>query len=365
MTSLLHPFSSSKFQEMDAIEALIGRGGSRLRHEVICQVHARGTDLPVHCLELGSTAPEVPAIGFFGGVHGVERIGTQVLLAFLHGLIERLRWDQTLAHMLERLRLVFVPLVNPGGMLLQTRANPSGVDLMRNAPVEGDHKVSMLLGGQRLSPRLPWYRGKRDAPMEPEAQALCRVVEERLHPHPFSLALDCHSGFGSTDRIWFPYARTRDPIEALPEIYALRTLFRNTYPYHSIYIIEPQSRQYTTHGDLWDHLSDRARVDPTDGTFISLTLEMGSWMWVRKSPGQALNLLGMFNPLVPHRHQRALRRHLTFLDFLLRAAISHERWCPSPEDRPRVLEAALAYWYRRPVYAASSPAPPDPATGRR
>lgn len=346
MTSLLHPFSSARFQEMDAIESLIGRAGGRLRNDVICEVHAGGTRLPVHCLELGSTSPEAPAIGFFGGVHGVERIGTQVLLAFLHALIERLRWDETIAHMLGQLRLVFVPLVNPGGMLRQTRSNPNGVDLMRNAPVEGDGDVPWLLGGQRLSPRLPWYRGRRDTPMEPEAQALCRVVEERLHPHPFSLTLDCHSGFGSTDRIWFPYARTRDPIEALPEIYALRTLFRSTHPYHNIYIIEPQAHQYTTHGDLWDHLCDRARVRPSHHVFIPLTLEMGSWMWVRKSPGQALKLLGMFNPLVPHRHQRALRRHLTFLEFLLRAAVSHDRWRPSPGERPRILEAALAYWYQ-------------------
>ncbi|MGH8515966.1 MAG: M14 family zinc carboxypeptidase [Panacagrimonas sp.] len=361
MTSLLHPFSPSKFQEMDAIEALIARAGSRLRHDVVCEVSAGGSQLPVHCLELGSTASDVPAIGFFGGVHGVERIGTQVLLAFLHALIERLNWDETFGHMLERLRLVFVPLVNPGGMLLQTRCNPNGVDLMRNAPIEGDRDVSKLLGGQRLSPRLPWYRGKRGAPMEPEAQALCRVVEERLHPHPFSLTLDCHSGFGSTDRIWFPYARTRTPIEALPEIYALRTLFRSTHPYHNIYIIEPQSRQYTTHGDLWDHLCDRARAGSAPHqVFIPLTLEMGSWMWVRKSPGQALKLLGMFNPLVPHRHQRALRRHLTFLEFLLRAAISHERWRPSVETRPQVLESALAYWYRTPTIdpATNQPSPP-------
>jgi hypothetical protein len=347
MTSLLYPFSSSRFQELEALETLIARAGNRMRTDVICEVQARGTSLPVHCLEFGSTAPGAPAIGFFGGVHGVERIGTQVLLAFLHALIERLRWDDTLMHILERLRLVFVPLVNPGGMLLQRRSNPNGVDLMRNAPVEGDDDVSWMLGGQRLSSTLPWYRGKRGAPMEPEAQALCRVVEERLHPHPFSLTLDCHSGFGSTDRIWFPYARTRDPIEALPEIYALRTMFRNTHPYHNIYIIEPQARQYTTHGDLWDHLCAQARARPDQNVFIPLTLEMGSWMWVRKSPGQALKLLGMFNPLVPHRHQRALRRHFTFMDFLLRAVISHDRWRPTAEERPRVLETALGYWYRK------------------
>src|SRR5207302_1647543 len=109
-----------------------------------------------------------------------------------------------------------------------TRSNPAGVDLMRNAPVEAEAGVRWPLGGQRLSPILPWYRGRKGEPMQPEAQALIETVEQRILPHRFCMTLDCHSGFGSIDRIWFPYARTRRPIECLAEIYALRTMFRTT-----------------------------------------------------------------------------------------------------------------------------------------
>lgn len=341
----IRPFSAGEFPELDVLHSLVQRAGPALRSEVICEVDALGEKLPVHCLELGNPSPEVPAVGFFGGMHGVERIGTQVLLAFLHSLIERLHWDDTLAHLLENMRLVFVPLVNPGGMRLRTRANPAGVDLMRNAPVDADHEVSFLLGGQRWSNILPWYRGRVGEAMQPEAQAVCRVVEERLFSHSFSLTLDCHSGFGAKDRIWFPYARTRQPIDCLPEIYALRGMFRSTHPYHSIYVIEPQAQQYTTHGDLWDYLYDRSRNN-RERLFIPLTLEMGSWLWVKKSPAQLFSMLGMFNPVAPHRHQRILRQHLTFLDFLIRAASSHQRWRPSTELRPNFLEAATAYWYQ-------------------
>jgi hypothetical protein len=345
MAQLLHrPFSTGRFPELETLRTLIRRAGDKVRSEVVCEVALRGEQLPVYCVEMGSTSPDVPAVGFFGGIHGVERIGSQVLLAFMHGLIERLHWDESLHALLERLRLVFMPLVNPGGMQLRTRSNPAGVDLMRNAPVDGDHEVSWLLGGQRLTRLLPWYRGRRGAPMEPEARALCRVVEERLLPHRFSLSLDCHSGFGAKDRIWFPYARTRQPIDCLPEIYALRTIFRNTHPHHGIYTIEPQARQYTTHGDLWDYLYDRGRASGA-GTFIPLTLEMGSWLWVKKSPVQLFSMLGIFNPLVPHRHHRILRTHLTLFDFLLRAALSYRRWCPQAETRQALLESALAYWY--------------------
>jgi len=346
MAHLIHsPFSSGGFPELDLVLKLIQRGGSALRSEVICEVDYRGERLPVHCLELGSTSPDAPAVGFFGGVHGVERIGAQVLLAYLQSLIERLHWDDTLAQMLQNLRLVFVPLVNPGGVLARTRCNPAGVDLMRNAPVNAERRPPFLLGGQRLSPALPWYRGAANAPMQPEAQALCRVVEERLLPHRFALTLDCHSGFGTRDRIWFPYAHTLKPIVCLAEIYALRTMFRSTHPYHSIYTIEPQARHYTTHGDLWDYLHLRSLQQP-EQMFVPLTLELGSWLWVKKSPSQIFNLLGMFNPVAPHRHQRTLRQHLTFLDFLVRAAASHERWRPPQQARQALHEAAVAYWYR-------------------
>src|SRR5687767_11296474 len=151
------PFSAGDFPELDELRLLIQRGGAALRSEVVCEVRTARETLPVYCLELGSTAVDAPAVGFFGGVHGVERIGTQVVLAYLHTLIERLRWDETLTHLLERVRLVFVPLVNPGGMLRRTRANPAGVDLMRNAPIDAQGKVPLLLGGQRLSSVLPWY----------------------------------------------------------------------------------------------------------------------------------------------------------------------------------------------------------------
>lgn len=338
-----------EFPELEALQRLIARGAPALRFEVVGGARARGASLPIYSLELGAKSADVPAVGFFAGVHGVERIGTQVLIAFLHSLIERLHWDETLQHVLDKVRLVFMPIVNPGGMQLRTRANPDGIDLMRNAPIDAERGAPWLLRGQRLTGALPWYRGPLGAPMQHEAAALCDVVRRRVLSQRFALTIDCHSGFGTRDRIWFPYARTRQPIGCLPEIYALRTLFRTTHPYHGIYVIEPQSRQYMTHGDLWDYLYDSA-VQP-GACYIPLTLELGSWLWVKKSPGQLFNLLGMYNPMVPHRLHRALRRHLTLLDFLIRAAVSHRRWRPADDARLALREAALAYWYRSPLVA--------------
>jgi hypothetical protein len=250
-----------------------------------------------------------------------------------------------LQRQLESVRLVFMPVVNPGGMARNTRANPQGVDLMRNAPVESSGPVPWGLGGQRLSNALPWYRGAAGAPMEAESRALCRVVEDELLTSDFSIAVDCHSGFGLVDRLWFPLAHTAQPMAHLAELHALVSLFERCHPQHP-YLIEPQSHQYLTHGDLWDHLYNVACTRP-GRVLLPLTLEMGSWSWVKKNPRQLLSRQGLFNPLIDHRHQRVLRRHGAWLDFVGRAACSVRRWLPAADALAPHAAAAQARWYAR------------------
>lgn len=330
--------------ELRELERLIKLGRGHLETQVACEVSAAGQTFPVYQLALGNPDPSLPAIGFFGGIHGLERIGTQVLLCFLRGLITRLAWDKSLHHMLQEVRLVFMPLINPGGMAQSTRCNPQGVDLMRNAPVEAAGKVPFLLGGHRISPRLPWYRGVEGAEMEIENQALCRVVQSELLTRPFSMAIDCHSGFGLRDRVWFPHAHSVHPIAHLADILALEELFQQTHPNHH-YLFEPQSLQYRTHGDVWDHLYLQAQQDPGK-TFLPLTLEMGSWLWVKKNPRQLFSRHGMFNPTAQHRLQRVLRGHTVWLDFLMRATYAHDNWLATGPKRCRLQERAVARWYR-------------------
>jgi hypothetical protein len=123
--------------------------------------------------------------------------------------------------------------------------------------------------------RLPQCRGVLGVDMAPESSAVCRVVEQELFSHDSSLALDCHSGVGLRDRIWFPHAHTTTPIARLADIGALEELFSQSCPNHN-YVFEPQCLQYRTHGDLWDHLYLNA-VKDNDRVFLPLTLEMGSW----------------------------------------------------------------------------------------
>lgn len=328
--------------ELVSLERIITEHAASLAVRETCAVEKQGRRFPVYALALGNDSDDVPAVGFFGGIHGLERIGTQVLLAFLQSLLVRLKWDRLLQRQLESIRLVFMPLINPTGMAANRRCNARGVDLMRNAPVESLEKVPFLLGGHRHTRHLPWFRGAPDEPMEIESQAVCCVVREELSCRRFSLALDCHSGFGARDRIWFPYAHSRTPIRHLPEVFAIHELFTRAYPHHP-YLFEPQSAQYLAHGDLWDHLALRA-VE-RGRLLLPLTLEMGSWVWVRKNPRQVLSRHGLFNPLIAHRQQRVLRRHVQWLEFMSRVVQSHARWRPDALHRETLRRRGLRRWY--------------------
>ena len=89
--------------ELDEIEALAAQAGTALHCRSLCQVHTGGAAYPVYALTLGNPAPECAAVGFFGGVHGLEHIGAQVVLACLRGIVARLAWDDSLQHLLEHL----------------------------------------------------------------------------------------------------------------------------------------------------------------------------------------------------------------------------------------------------------------------
>lgn len=336
-------FSFEHAFEIDTLKRLIAQHQAHFRHRSLLDFYYRGEPLSVTAIELGSQESHAPCVLFVGGVHGVERIGAQVVLAFLGSLLNRLPWDTHLQALLNKVRLAFVPIVNPAGFLRGSRGNGQNVDLMRNAPIEAQQRVTFLVGGQRISKHLPWYRGEG---MEGETRALVDYVKA-LHSRSSSLlALDAHSGFGLKDYLWFPHAHTREPFGGIGYVYQLHKLFETSYPYHGHYQLAPQSHFYTTHGDIWDHLvaSSDSKVP-----FVPLTLEMGSWAWVRKNPRQLLNFAGYFNPQASHRHHRILRRHLVLMQFLLNAAYGEVLEQITPPELIRLTDEGLRLWFNRGV----------------
>lgn len=251
-----------------------------------------------------------------GGVHGLERIGSQLCISMLEKYYQLSSWDHIFLEKLEHFRLVIIPFVNPAGIQSRTRSNPNGVDLMRNAPIEATEKVPFLAGGQNLTRKIPWYRGNPQQ-MEIESEFLVREIAIEANKSKFTVSLDIHSGFGMNDQIWFPWAFTKKPFPKLDFMTLMMEKFEQIFPYH-IYTIEPQSKVYCTHGDLWDYILHE-KVQNLN--MIPLTLELGSWIWVKKNPFQIFKLDGLFNPIKKHRIRRTMRRHQLFIDFLMRFLI--------------------------------------------
>ncbi len=302
------------------------------------------SDLPIYKFCYGSDDVRKPTLILVGGVHGLERIGTQVVKALLFSFNELAQWDGYIKAALKNMRVIFIPLLNPWGMALSRRSNANGIDLMRNAPVEARGKTVPLLSGHRIGSILPWYRGETGAPLEPEAKALITHISEEISESKAAVSLDVHSGFGFKDQLWFPYAKTLEPFGHLAEMMAIKETLDKTYPYH-VYKVEPQAVNYVTHGDLWDYIYDE-HCKKCTSTFIPLCLEMGSWTWVRKNPSQVFRPGGIFDPILPHRRHRAFRRHQLLFDLLLRLILNPEKWTQiKGVNKKRLLQSAHQTWY--------------------
>ncbi len=334
-----------RLPEMNTLEKVLKTLGPHARVEVIDKVQEQGIEFPLFGIVIGSQDRTAPTLALSGGVHGLERIGSEVVISYMNTISQALEWDETLHERLKVSRLVFMPIVNPVGMFLTRRSNGNHVDLMRNSPVVAEEDPPFLLGGQRYSRKLPWYTGTvtRLEEMEVEARALCNFYKREVLTARISLSVDVHSGFGAIDQLWFPYAKSKRPPPHIAEIQALKSLFDRTYSNH-FYKIEPQA--YTTHGDLWDYLYDSTLSQTGSNLYLPWTLELGSWLWIRKNPRQLFSALGPFNPLKPHRLQRILRRHITLFDFLHRALISPAKWTSLDESiRKNLTNRAMELWY--------------------
>lgn len=333
--------------ELEKLVKLINREDflkKNIRAYNAAEIEDEAKTYPIYTFSMGSTDPESPVVFITGGVHGIERIGAQLAWSLLKTTLDRLLWDESLRLLFTKIRLVVVPLLNPFGYENYRRSNKNGVDLMRNSPINATEKVPFLLGGHRYTSKLSWYRGQENK-LELENEALASIFKTEAELSACVIAVDFHSGFGMKDRLWFPFSYTKKPFDNLAEMHALSHLFEQTHPYH-IYQIEPQSEGYLLNGDMWDYLYLEFIKNNKKGVFLPITLEMGSWSWVRKNPLQLLSRQGVFNPIKEHRIKRTYRRHTLLFDFLLKAAYSNKIW--SQLDAPfkqKHHNLGLERWY--------------------
>ncbi len=188
--------------ELTRIEKLIENQGDLAQIKVLDTVKAFNKEFPIYGITIGTHDKTKPTFGLFGGVHGLEKIGTQCVTAYLESLFEQLRWDEDLRNRFKNVRLVSIPLVNPAGMYANTRSNPRGVDLMRNSPIEAPDKPLFLVGGHRYSSKLPYFRGHANTEWKLKARP-CAILSKNkcLNRNPllrlmFTRVLELSIDFG-------------------------------------------------------------------------------------------------------------------------------------------------------------------------
>lgn len=327
-------------KELEILSLMLPNG---IYHEKVKVSQCHNRHFNQHHFVLGSLDSALPTIIFVGGVHGVEKIGAQLVFLMLKHYLDRLHWDKTLNYLINKVRIGFVPLVNPEGYFSKSRSNGNGVDLMRNAPIDAIEPVNMLLGGHRFSRLLPWYRGQ-PGKIEAETRALINFIINITSKAPFTLVIDVHSGFGFTDRIWFPKAQSKQPIAHIAQLYALKTKLDRHLPFHH-YLVEPQSRHYLTHGDIWDYLYEDFQARQQQ--ILPLTLEIGSWRWLKQSLFH-LNTLALFNPPQPKGFYKVIKKHSALFEFCIQLSVAWEHWFQlTASQRKHNEKYAKQLWYHR------------------
>ncbi|PKA00238.1 carboxypeptidase [Leptospira levettii] len=282
-----------------------------------------GFRFPIYVLEIGKPkAIKSNVSGLIAGVHGLETIGIRVLLDFLDDLFARK--NSVLYHEIKNgeVGIVCIPILNPGGVALKRRSNPKGVDLMRNSGVEAV-KAPFFFGGHKYSNFFPYYRGKV---LQTESRVLDRYFKEYFlrAENQFIPVVDIHSGFGTVDHVWWPYASTHEPCADEELFQQIGSNFAN-HLNHFLYRFGPQSETYTTHGDLWDRLYDQFQSNikeihsPISRHFLPLTLEIGTWSDINLDPLKIFRKRGIFNPSRELK-QKSIISHRKFLSDVIRLA---------------------------------------------
>ena len=82
--------------ELIELERILAEAPAQFSTEVSASISVDSLELPIYRIDVGNAPADRPALLLLGGVHGLERIGTQVVLAWLRSLANRLRWDEHL-----------------------------------------------------------------------------------------------------------------------------------------------------------------------------------------------------------------------------------------------------------------------------
>ena len=76
---------------MSDLESLIESFGARARVRTVAETTYKDKTYPLYSVALGSEDPKAPSLGIFAGAHGLEKIGSEVVLAYMHTICAGIR----------------------------------------------------------------------------------------------------------------------------------------------------------------------------------------------------------------------------------------------------------------------------------
>lgn len=122
---------------------------------------------------------EEPEFKYVSTMHGDEPVGTEMCLYFIDYLLTNYGSDSRVTNLVNDTAIWIVPVMNPDGLDLGTRANADGYDLNRSFPAfPTDYAQTIFTGG-------PDYRG-----LEPEVRHLMYFA----YHNSFALSANFHTG---------------------------------------------------------------------------------------------------------------------------------------------------------------------------
>ena len=75
--------------ELIELERILAESPAQFSAQVSASIPVGSLELPIYRVDVGDAPADRPALLLLGGVHGLERIGTQVVLAWLRNLANR------------------------------------------------------------------------------------------------------------------------------------------------------------------------------------------------------------------------------------------------------------------------------------
>ena len=84
------------FRELRKLQRFIKNAPSFVRVSELATIHTKKGSLPINSIIIGSEDKSLPTFGLFGGIHGLEKIGSHLVINQLKYLVKQMQWDQSL-----------------------------------------------------------------------------------------------------------------------------------------------------------------------------------------------------------------------------------------------------------------------------